>query len=239
MSERTELEIETVLVPAGRFRMGDARGRGDEQPEHEVYVSAFRVALLPVTNEEYARFVAETGHEPSRFHDDPAFNAPRQPVVGVSWFDAVAYCEWLSKRTGERWRLPTEAEREKAARGGVDGARFPWGDDAGPDGGRFAQDAPNVVGQSQANGYRAVRHGLQRARVVLGLVRGRLLRALAEARPEGAAVRQAARVAGRRVAAPDQDQPLRGAEQPRSVVPVQRLRVPRGAGRVSAELSRR
>jgi formylglycine-generating enzyme required for sulfatase activity len=153
VTERTEIEIETVLVAAGRFRMGDASGRGDEQPEHEVYVSAFRIALLPVTNEEYGRFVAETGHEPSRFHDDPSFNAPLQPVVGVSWFDAAAYCAWLSERRAARWRLPTEAERERAARGGVEGARYPWGDDAGPDGGRFAQDAPNVVGQSQTNGY--------------------------------------------------------------------------------------
>jgi formylglycine-generating enzyme required for sulfatase activity len=153
MSEQTQLQIETALVPTGRFRMGDARGRGDERPEHEVYVSAFRIALLPVTNEEYARFVAETGHEPSRFHDDPSLNALRQPVVGVSWFDAVAYCDWLSERKGERWRLPTEAEREKAMRGGIAGQAYAWGDDAGPEGGRFAQVAPNVVGQSEPNGY--------------------------------------------------------------------------------------
>jgi sulfatase modifying factor 1 len=153
VTKRTEVEIQTVLVPAGRFRMGDAGGRGDEQPVHEVYVSGFRIALLPVTNEEYGRFVAESGHEPSRFRDDSRFNAQKQPVVGVSWSDAVAYCGWLSERTGVRWRLPTEAEREKAARGGVEGARYPWGDDAGRDGGRFSQDAPSVVGQSQANGY--------------------------------------------------------------------------------------
>ncbi len=153
MAERVEVDVETVLVPAGVFRMGDAAGRGDEQPVHEVYVSAFRIALLPVTNEEYGRFVAETGHEPSRFHNDASFNAPLQPVVGVSWFDAVAYCAWLSARTGERWRLPTEAEREKAMRGGIGGQAYPWGDDPGPEGGRFAQDAPHVVGRSEANGY--------------------------------------------------------------------------------------
>ena len=128
--------------------MGDDAGLPNEQPAHRVWVSAFRIALLPVTNREYATFLTSTGHETPRFWDDSLFNAPDQPVVGVSWFDAVAYCEWL-----RRYRLPTEAEREKAARGGLEGARFPWGDDPGEDGGRFAQDAPRPAGLSEPNGY--------------------------------------------------------------------------------------
>lgn len=151
-TERT-LVIETALVPAGAFVMGDASGRPDERPVHTVHVSAFRMALLPVTNDEYARLLGATKREPPRFWDDPRFNAPDQPVVGVSWFDAVAFCDWLSASTGDPWRLPTEAEREKAARGGLDGARFPWGDDAGPDGGRLDQDAPRPAGLSAPNGY--------------------------------------------------------------------------------------
>ncbi|HYM16363.1 MAG TPA: SUMF1/EgtB/PvdO family nonheme iron enzyme [Dehalococcoidia bacterium] len=153
VATKADVTVEARVVPAGAFEMGDADGRGDEQPVHEVYISAFRAALCPVTNEEYARFLTETGHEPPRFFDDARFNAARQPVVGVSWHDAVAYCGWLAARTGERWRLPTEAEREKAARGGVAGARYPWGDDAGPNGGAFGQDALRPVGLSAPNGY--------------------------------------------------------------------------------------
>jgi formylglycine-generating enzyme required for sulfatase activity len=124
--------------------------------------------VLPVTNEEYARFLAATGHEEPRFWDDPAFNRPRQPVVGVSWPDAVAYCEWLSEALsahpsipqGERirYRLPTEAEWEKAALGGTDGAKYPWGEEPfeAPDGtrdGRFKQDATWEVDTAPPNGY--------------------------------------------------------------------------------------
>lgn len=147
------LEIPTVVVPAGVFRMGDHRGRPDEQPAHDVRVSAFAIAVLPVTNRRYAEFLSATGHEEPRFWRDPLFNLTEQPVVGVSWFDAVAYLEWLTTLTGRRFRLPTEAEREKAARGGIEGALYPWGDDPGDDGGRFDQDAPLAVGLSAPNGY--------------------------------------------------------------------------------------
>jgi formylglycine-generating enzyme required for sulfatase activity len=148
-----DLDVAVAQIPAGWFTMGDDAGRPDEQPAHRVFVSAFEMALTPVTNAEYARFVRDAAHQWPRFFDDPAFNAPTQPVVGVSWHDAVAYSGWLAARTGEPWRLPTEAEREKAARGGVEGARYPWGDDPGPDGGRFDQPAPRPVGLSAPNGY--------------------------------------------------------------------------------------
>ncbi len=133
--------------------MGDDRHLPDERPAHRVHISAFRLALVPVTNAEYASFLEATAHEAPRFWQDERFNAPDQPVVGVTWFDAVAYCEWLSSLTGARYRLPTEAEREKAARGGLEGTQFPWGDDAGEAGGRFPQEAPRPVGLSSPNGY--------------------------------------------------------------------------------------
>lgn len=146
-------QIQTVLISAGSFTMGDDHQRPDERPAHRLHVSAFRMAVEPVTNVAYAAFLAATGHEPPRFWDDAAFNHPRQPVVGVSWFDAVDYCEWLSDATGARCRLPTEAEWEKAARGGVEGAKYPWGELAfdGSDG-RFEMDATWQVG-SAMNGY--------------------------------------------------------------------------------------
>lgn len=133
--------------------MGDLAGLPNEQPVHEVFVSAFEMAVLPVTNRQYAAFLAGSAHNEPKFWREARFNAPGQPVVGVSWFDAVEYCRWLSDATGRRWRLPTEAEREKAARGGVEGLRYPWGDSAGKEGGRFPQDAPHNVGQSTPNGY--------------------------------------------------------------------------------------
>jgi len=146
-------QIEAVLVPEGVFTMGDDNGRPDEQPAHAVYVSAFRMAVLPVTNEDYARFLGATGREPPRFWDDPAFNRPRQPVVGVSWFEASAYCEWLSEDRDVRYRLPTEAEWEKAARGGPDRV-YPWGDEPfDGEGGRFNQHATWDVGHAPPNPY--------------------------------------------------------------------------------------
>ena len=146
------------LVPAGGFVMGDDGGRPDERPAHRVWTGDALFARLPVTNADYARFLAATGHVPSRFWDDPSFNAPPQPVVGVSWHDAVDYCDWLSARTGRRVRLPTEAEWEKAARGGRTGTVFPWGDDlagwaADPALAAVRQPLPYAVGRSRPNGY--------------------------------------------------------------------------------------
>jgi sulfatase modifying factor 1 len=147
-------QIETVLIPPGAFTMGDDAGRPDERPAHYVTLSAFRIAVLPVTNEDYAKFLAATTGDPPRFWDDPAFNHPRQPVVGVSWYEAAAYCDWASLAHGVRVRLPAEAEWEKAARGGLGGAAYPWGDEPFDGaGGRFQQDATWQVGAAPPNGY--------------------------------------------------------------------------------------
>jgi formylglycine-generating enzyme required for sulfatase activity len=116
-----------VAIPRGTFVMGDdASARADERPAHRVTLAAFRAATAPVTNAEYARFVSATRHEPPPFLHDERFNAPGQPVVGVNWPDAVAYCEWLSRETGISFRLPTEAERERAARGIDASGDWPW-----------------------------------------------------------------------------------------------------------------
>jgi len=136
--------------------MGDPSGEGrpDELPVHRVTLPAFRLALLPVTNEDYAAFLAGTGHDAPRFWEDAAFNRPRQPVVGVSWFDATAYCAWLRDVSGVAYRLPTEAEWEKAARGGVEGAKYPWGEEPfDGSAGRFQQDATWEVGRAPPNGH--------------------------------------------------------------------------------------
>ena len=153
MTAKPFVETETALIPEGYFTMGDDAHRPDERPAHRVWISTFRMALRPVTNEEYAAFLAATPHEPPRFWEDPIFNAPGQPAVGVSWLDADAYCRWLGSVTGQTVRLPTEAEREKASRGGLEHALFPWGDGPGEGDGRFRQDAPRPTGLSAPNGY--------------------------------------------------------------------------------------
>ncbi len=115
-------------IPAGSFTMGQDTGRDDECPAHPVWVDAFLLAPCQVRNSEYAEFLRATGAEPPPSWDDPHFNHPDQPVVAVSWFDADAYCRWLASTTRRPFRLPTEAEWERAARGGLEGKLYPWGD---------------------------------------------------------------------------------------------------------------
>jgi sulfatase modifying factor 1 len=118
-------------IPEGWFLMGTpdhfSAGRDDEKPAHRVWVDSFELALFQTTNEEYGAFLGRTRRTMPSSWNDPLFSHPRQPVVGVSWHDAVAYCEWLSGLTGKRYRLPTEAEWERAARAGADDTLYPWG----------------------------------------------------------------------------------------------------------------
>jgi formylglycine-generating enzyme required for sulfatase activity len=128
------------------FLQGDRRKRLErETPQHAMTLGEYAIARYPITNAEFAHFIEAGGYaqrdywteagwqqkeaygwtHPRRWHDE-RFNTPSQPVVGVSWYEAVAYCRWLSAKSGKSYRLPTEAEWEKAARG-TDGRRYPWG----------------------------------------------------------------------------------------------------------------
>jgi len=110
--------------------MGCDSGQDNEKPVHRVWVDAFRLASTQVTNAQYSRFLRDTASLPPRFWTDSNFSHPDQPVVGVSWAEAACYCEWLRARTGHRFRLPNEAEWERAARAGRENALYPWGDNA-------------------------------------------------------------------------------------------------------------
>jgi formylglycine-generating enzyme len=140
--------------------MGCDCGQDNEKPVHPVWVDEFLMAVCQVTNAEYARFVADTRSPPPPFCNDLAFCNPLQPVVGVSWHDAVRYCQWLSATTQRNMRLPTEAEWERAARGGRDGALFRWGDEPPQSLPDYAErcaghwkTGPEPVGRGAANGF--------------------------------------------------------------------------------------
>ncbi|MBM3238448.1 NACHT domain-containing protein [Candidatus Poribacteria bacterium] len=139
-----------ALIPAGEFQMGSHDGGNNEKPLHTVYLNAFYIDVYPVTNTQYRKFIEATGHPKPQYWNDESFNQPQQPVVGVTWYDAMAYAEWSGKR------LPTEAEWEKAARGGLVGKKYPWGDEEPND--KKANYAENVgkttpVGSYPPNGY--------------------------------------------------------------------------------------
>jgi len=153
-----------VLIPAGEFDMGTDRSEileltnwakgydqsaqaswfEDETPRHKVYLNAYSIDVYEVTNEVYKKFMDATGHKPPKFWNDPRYNDPKQPVVGVTWPEAKAYCDWTGKR------LPTEAEWEKAARGGLIGKQFPWGDTPSHDYANYAGAVGNDLWSGSA-----------------------------------------------------------------------------------------
>ena len=122
-------ETSWAVIPAAYFLMGCESGQDEEKPVHRVWVDSFEMAAHQARNRDYAEFLEATGAVAPPCWSDPAFHHPDQPVVAVSWFEAQAYCEWLSRRTGRRCRLPTEAEWERAARGGREGCLYTWGDE--------------------------------------------------------------------------------------------------------------
>jgi len=147
---------ELALIPSGDFLMGSEDAEEDERPAHRVHVDDFLMGVQPVTNADYARFVHDTGHRTPAIYElpivvkaggverersfrqsggpyvwedgHPSTERADHPVTLVRYDDAVAYCSWLAASTGKPFRLPTEAEWEKAARGGAESKRYPWGD---------------------------------------------------------------------------------------------------------------
>jgi formylglycine-generating enzyme required for sulfatase activity len=122
-------EPQCALVPAGDFLMGCDEGRDEERPAHRVWIAAFEMAAYQVRNRDFAVFMQATAHPAPPNWGQPDFCDPNLPVVSVSWVEAQKYCRWLTDITGRRYRLPTEAEWERAARGGVENQLYPWGDE--------------------------------------------------------------------------------------------------------------
>jgi len=142
-----------VLIPGGEFSMGNDSG-WDYSPAHTVRVDTFFIDTFEVTNADYLSFCEATERKlpefwgEERFRSGPGF--PDHPVTGVSWHDALAYAEWRGDR------LPTEAEWEYAARGGLVGMPYPHGVDLSPDDGNYSKSelgGPVPVGSYPANGY--------------------------------------------------------------------------------------
>jgi formylglycine-generating enzyme required for sulfatase activity len=140
---------ELVKIPAGRFLMGssdaDPQSASDEKPQHTLELPDYWIGKTPITNAQFRFFVDGDGYRNQTYWtntgwqwresekvmkpaywDNTTWNGADYPVVGVSWFEAVAYCCWLSAKTGYIFLLPTEAEWEKAARG-PQGLIWPWG----------------------------------------------------------------------------------------------------------------
>ncbi len=119
-----------LALPGGSYTQGDLQGDGDadERPTRLVSLQPFAIGIYEVTFEAYDLFCRDTGH---RCPDDQGWGRGGRPVVNVTWEDANRFAEWLSRRTGQRYRLPTDAEWEYAARGGTS-SRYWWGDELLP-----------------------------------------------------------------------------------------------------------
>lgn len=124
------LNYPMVEIPTGPFTMGTyptgLRKTDPEEPQRSVTLDAYAIGIYQITNTQYAQFIKGTEYRQPIYWTDDRFNNKDHPVVGVSWYDTQLFLEWLNELSGQTYRLPTEAEWEKAARG-TDGREYPWG----------------------------------------------------------------------------------------------------------------
>ena len=126
-----KLEANMVKIPGGTFRMGCVSGKdcnSDEKPVHRVTVSSFYMSKYEVTFEQWDACYADGGC--SHYPKSEGWGRGNRPVINILWNDAQQFIKWLSKKTGQTWRLPTEAEWEYAARAGTT-TRYSWGNSIG------------------------------------------------------------------------------------------------------------
>jgi formylglycine-generating enzyme required for sulfatase activity len=119
--------MKLILIPAGEFVMGTDLNEADpsEKPQHQLYLPKYTISKYPITVAQYADFIRLSGYRPASGWTDLKLK-PNHPVIQVSWDDATAFCQWASRTSNKKIRLPTEAEWEKAARG-TEGCLYPWG----------------------------------------------------------------------------------------------------------------
>jgi formylglycine-generating enzyme required for sulfatase activity len=136
--ETAYYEPQTILIPGGSFWMGSEAAVGTpayETPRHEVTLPTYYIGKYPVTNAQYEEFIRQSGRLVPSIMGWEGQRVPKglekHPVAGVTWNEALAYCQWLTEKTGRQYSLPTEAEWEKACRGGGDQS-YPWGDEFDP-----------------------------------------------------------------------------------------------------------
>ena len=228
------LEPPLIQIPGAWFLMGSNFGQDCERPIHRVWIDAFLLAATQVTNAEYARFLTATGAAPPPFWQDPNFNHPEQPVTAVSWHEATRYCEWLSTQTARPYRLPTEAEWEHAARGGLEQKQFPWGDappQSLPDYATRWQTGPEPVARYAPNAFGLYDICDNVHEWCSDWYDPELLRGFAgtqPARPRTKLDEAASQILPRRLLAPPhQSRPLLRPLQHPPRIPIRRLRLPR------------
>ncbi len=158
------LMTDMVIIPGGNFNRGSNSGNRDEMPRHQVQLESFAIDVHPVTNEQFVRFLEAMGGEKDSNHNDIIrmrdsrikrsggrlsieSGYARHPVVGVTWYGAIAYAKWVGKR------LPTEAEWEIAARGGLENSLYPTGDDIEKSQANFFSADTTAVASYTPNDY--------------------------------------------------------------------------------------
>jgi formylglycine-generating enzyme required for sulfatase activity len=141
-----EYGIVLIYIPSGEFQMGSDNGKNNEKPLRSVYLDGYWIGKYEVTFDQFDKFCKEQG---IIIPDDEGWGRDKRPVINISWEDAMTYCQWLSQKIGCNFKLPTESQWEKAARG-TDGRTYPWGDSL-PSGNK-ANFADNITTPNEQNG---------------------------------------------------------------------------------------
>src|SRR5512134_1398829 len=126
-----------VLIPKGEFTMGS--NEHSDEAKHQVVLDAYLIDKFEASNARYKEFMKATGHPAPAYWDDPRLSKANQPVVGVSWNDATAFCKWEGKR------LPSEAEWERAAKGPEGDNHYPWGHKLDPKKANYGQNVGRTM----------------------------------------------------------------------------------------------